>query len=83
VNVALTPNAVTLSAKQVRRGYYVEFKVRNATPSRRLFSVAGRTIAIPPRKFRYLVINFLVRGTYPYVSRRNNGAAIRGTFRVS
>jgi hypothetical protein len=83
VNVALTPNAVTLSAKQVRRGYYVEFKVRNATSSRRLFSVAGRTIAIPPRKFRYLVVNFLARGTYPYVSRRSNGTAIRGTFRVS
>lgn len=82
VDVALTPTAVTLSAKQVRRGYFVEFKVRNTTSSRRLFSVAGRTIAIPPRKFRYLVVNFLARGTYRYVSRPSNGTAIRGNFRV-
>ncbi len=33
VNVSLKPNAVTLSQKQVRRGYYVQFKVRNTTAS--------------------------------------------------
>ena len=58
--------------------------MRNTTSSRRIFSVAGRTIAVPPRKFRYLAINFGVRGTYQYVSRGAAGSnAIRGTFRVS
>jgi hypothetical protein len=83
VNVSLKPNSVTLSQKQVRRGYYVQFKVRNATPGRRLFSLAGRTIAIPAKKLRYLVISFEVRGKYGYVSRPAGGSGVRGTFTVS
>jgi hypothetical protein len=84
VNVSLKPNAVTLSSKQVRRGHYVQFKVRNATASRRLFSLAGRTITVPAGKFRYLAISFTVRGTYHYVSRPPaSGNAVRGTFIVS
>ena len=84
VDVALRTKTVTLSSKQVRRGYYVQFKVRNTTSSRRIFTLAGRTIAVPPRKFRYLAINFGVRGTYHYASRSAGGSnAIRGTFRVS
>jgi hypothetical protein len=83
VNVSLRPNTVTLSQKQVRRGYYVEFKVRNTTAARRVFSLAGRTIAVPPRKFRYLAISFDVRGKYHYVTRGPSGDAIRGTFVVS
>jgi hypothetical protein len=84
VNVSLKQNAVTLSSKQVRRGHYVQFKIRNTTASRRLFSLAGRTIAIPPRKFRYLAISFDVRGTYHYVSRSSAaGNAVRGTFIIT
>ena len=82
IKVSLTPHAVTLSAKRVYRGYYVEFGVRNATSARRSFSVAGRTIAVPPRKVRLLAMQFSVRGTYGYVS-RGPGNAVRGTFRVS
>jgi hypothetical protein len=82
VSVSLKPSTVTLSAKQVRRGNYVEFKVRNTTAQRRLFSVAGRTIAIPAGKYRLLVVSFDVRGRYSYVSRSTTGTAIRGTFRV-
>jgi hypothetical protein len=82
VKVSLTTHAVTLSQKQVDRGYYVEFGVRNATATRRLFTVAGRTVAVPPRKLRLLAIEFSVRGTYRYVS-RGAGTAVRGTFRVS
>ena len=58
IKVSLTPHAVTLSAKRVNRGYYVEFGVRNTTAARRVFSVAGRTIAVPPRKLRLLAIKF-------------------------
>ena len=84
VNVSLKANAVTLSSKQVRRGHYVQFKIRNATTGRRLFSLAGRTIAVPARTFRYLAISFNVRGTYHYVSRPPaSGNAVRGTFIVS
>jgi hypothetical protein len=83
VDVALKTNAVTVTPKHVRRGYYVQFKVRNTTASRRLFTVAGRTIAIPARKLRYLVISFEVRGKYHYASRPPSGSAVRGTFIVS
>ena len=83
VNVALAPQAVTLSAKQVRRGYYVEFKVQNATAKQRKFSLAGRTIIVPAKKYRLLAISFDVRGTYRYVSRGATGSPVSGTFVVS
>jgi hypothetical protein len=84
VDVALKPHTVTLSGKSVRRGFYVDFKVRNTTASRRSFSVAGETVAIPVRKTRLLVVNFGVRGKYTYVSRlASGGAAIRGVFTVT
>jgi hypothetical protein len=79
VAVDLKPRTVTLSATHVPRGNYVQFRVRNTTATRRLFSVAGRTIAVPPRTFRFLVIMFGVRGTYAYAS--HPGA--RGTFKVT
>lgn len=83
VSVSLKPGAVTLSAKQVRRGNYVEFRVRNTTAKRRVFSVAGRTIAVPAGKYRLLVISFDVRGKYKYVSRAATGTSVHGTFVVS
>jgi hypothetical protein len=83
VDVALKAHAVTLSAKQVRRGYYVQFRVRNTTPSRRIFTLAGRKISVPARKLRYLVISFDVRGRYHYSSRPASGTAVVGTFSVS
>lgn len=82
IKVSLASHTVTLSTKRVNRGYYVEFGVRNTTSARRLFSVAGRTIAVPPRKLRLLAIMFSVRGTYKYVS-RGAGSVVRGSFRVS
>jgi hypothetical protein len=82
VNVGLKAHAVTLFPKQVARGRYVQFKVRNTTANRTVFTMAGRTIAVPAGKLRYLVINFGVRGKYHYVSRPGAGAAIRGTFIV-
>jgi hypothetical protein len=83
VSVSLKPSAVTLSSTHVRRGNYVEFNVRNTTAKRRMFSVAGRTIAIPARKNRLLVISFDVRGRYSYISRSTTGTPVRGTFIVS
>jgi hypothetical protein len=83
VNVSLKPSVVTLSAKKVRRGNYVEFNVRNTTAKRRVFSVAGRTIAVPAGKNRLLVISFDVRGKYRYVSRGTAGKPVGGTFVVS
>ena len=84
VDVALKPQTVTLSGKSVRRGFYVDFKVRNTTASRRTFSVAGEKVAIPARRTRLLVVNFGVRGKYTYVSRlASGGAAIRGIFNVT
>jgi len=50
VSVSLKPDTVTVFPKQVRRGNYVQFKVHNATSSRRLFTLAGRTISVPPEE---------------------------------
>ncbi len=82
IKVSLTTNAVTLSKKSVNRGYYAQFNVRNTTATRRVFTLAGRTIAVPPRKLRLLAMIFDVRGTFKYVS-RGAGTAIHGTFRVN
>jgi hypothetical protein len=79
VAVDLKPRTVTLSATHVPRGNYVQFRVRNTTAARRLFSVAGRTIAVPPRALRLLVIMFSVRGTYAYASHPGS----RGAFKIT
>jgi hypothetical protein len=81
VKVTPTPAAVRLSAKRAPRGNYVQFNVRNTTDKRRSFSLAGRTIAVPARRGRFLVMFFDVRGRYPYVSRTSH-TAIRGIFRI-
>jgi hypothetical protein len=81
VKVTLTPQAVRLSAKRAPRGNFVQFNVHNATGKRRTFSLAGRTIAVPARRGRLLVIFFDARGRYPYVSRTSQ-TAIRGIFRI-
>lgn len=81
VKVTLTPQAVRFSAKWAPRGNYVQFNVRNTTAKRRTFSLAGRTIAVPARRGRFLVILFDARGRYVYVSRTSQ-TAIRGIFRV-
>jgi hypothetical protein len=81
VKVTLTPQAVHLSAKRARRGNYVRFDVRNATAKRRTFTLAGRGIAVPARRGRFLVILFDARGRYEYVSRTSQ-TTIRGVFRV-
>lgn len=82
VNVTLKANAVTLSKSRAARGSYVEFRVRNTTARRRLFSVADRTISIPPGSSRSLAIFFDTRARYPYASRIPSGRAIRGTFTI-
>jgi hypothetical protein len=82
VNVALSTKKVALSQTSVRRGYYVQFRVKNTTAAARTFSVAGRSIAVPAKKSRFIVVDFLVRGRYPYAS-RGPRAAVHGIFRVS
>ena len=83
IDVGLTAKEVRLSQTSIRRGYYVQFRVRNTTPAKRTFSVAGRTILVPAKKLRYMVVDFLVRGRYAYASRGPQNSAIRGLFRVS
>ena len=83
IDVGLTGKQVKLSQSSVRRGYYVQFRVRNTTLTRRTFSVAGRTIRVPAKKSRLMVVDFLVRGRYPYVSRGTSSSAVHGLFRVS
>jgi hypothetical protein len=81
VNVSLKEKGISLSQNSVHRGYYVQFRVRNTTPLKRTFSVAGRSIVVPAKKLRLMAVEFDVRGTYPYVSRGRTAA--RGIFRVS
>jgi hypothetical protein len=81
VNVTLTPHAVSFSAKRAPRGNYVQFRVRNTTAKRHTFSLASRSIVVPARRDRLLVIYFDARGRYTYVSRTPQ-KAIHGTFRI-
>jgi len=83
IDVGLTTKQVKLSQSSVRRGNYVQFRVRNTTSARRTFTVAGRTIRVPANKTRLMVVDFLVRGRYLYASRGPSSSAIRGLFRVS
>jgi hypothetical protein len=82
VDVALKSSGVTLSKMLAPRGSYVEFRVRNTTASRRAFSVAGRTIAIPAGSLRSLAIFFDARGRYGYASRVVSGRTFHGTFKI-
>jgi hypothetical protein len=82
VRVGLTAHRVSFDVKQVPRGNYAQFHLRNTTGVRRRFTLAGRSVVIPARRVRLLVLFFDVRGRYPYVS-RGGGTAIRGVFRVS
>jgi len=82
IDVGLTSKQVKLSQTSIRRGYYVQFRVRNTTPAKRTFSLAGRTILVPAKKSRLMVVDFLVRGRYRYMS-KGPSSAIHGLFRVS
>jgi len=82
IDVSLTTTKVKLSPAEIRRGYYALFRVRNTTPKQRTFTMAGRTIAIPAKTMRSMVVDFLVRGHYRYAS-RGERSAVRGIFRVS
>jgi hypothetical protein len=82
IRVSLAANRVSFDVKQVPRGNYGQFHVRNTTATRRVFTLAGRSIVVPARGLRLLVLFFDTRGRYPYVS-RGSGTALRGVFRVS
>ena len=82
VTVALNPTSVTLSRSEAARGNVVEFRVRNATGSHRMFSVADRTISIPAMTTRRVAIFFNARGRYRYSSRTASGRTIHGIFRI-
>jgi len=82
VSVSLRSHAVTFSAKQVPRGNYAQFHVRNTTASRHVFTLAGRSIVVPARATRLLVLYFDVRGRFRYAS-RGGGTAVHGIFRVN
>jgi hypothetical protein len=69
VKVQLTTSRISLSTASASRGSEVEFAVRNRTSARRVFSVAGKRITVPPRALRLTAISFQARGRYRVVSR--------------
>jgi hypothetical protein len=69
VKVQLTASKISLSTGSASRGSEVEFSVRNRTPTKRIFSVAGKRIAVPPAGLRLTAISFQARGRYRVVSR--------------
>ena len=69
VKVQLTATQIALSTASASRGSEVEFAVRNHTPARRIFTVAGKRIVIPPQGVRLTAISFQARGSYRVVSR--------------
>jgi hypothetical protein len=82
VKVSLLPSKITLSSNYAARGLEVEFRVRNQTAAKRVFSVAGKTITIPPRALRITAISFQARGRYTVVSRIGT-KRIKTYFRVT
>jgi hypothetical protein len=81
VKVVLTPSKISLSQAVTQRGNEVEFAVRNRTASRRVFSVAGKTIAVPAKALRLTAISFQARGRYRVVSRTQT-SRVTAVFRV-
>ena len=69
VKAVLTASAIALSPAQAPRGSQVEFAVRNRTPGKRIFSVAGKRIIVPANALRLTAISFQARGIYRVVSR--------------
>jgi hypothetical protein len=68
VKVQLTASRISLSAGSASRGSEVEFAVRNRTATKRIFSVAGKRIAVPAQALRLTAISFQARGRYRVVS---------------
>jgi hypothetical protein len=81
VRVALLPSRIALSSNHAARGLEVEFSVRNKTSARRIFSVAGKTMVVPPRALRITAISFQARGRYKVVSRTTR-SRVTTIFRV-
>jgi hypothetical protein len=69
VKVQLTASAITFSTKRAFRGAEVEFAVRNRTPAKRIFSIAGKRITVPAQALRLTAVSFQARGRYRVVSR--------------
>jgi hypothetical protein len=69
VNVQLTASAITFSTSRAFRGAEVEFAVRNRTHGKRIFSIAGKRIAVPAEALRLTAVSFQARGRYRVVSR--------------
>jgi hypothetical protein len=82
VKVALLPSKITLSSNIAARGLEVEFNVRNRTTASRIFSIAGKTIVVPPRALRITAVSFQMRGRYKVVSRTVK-SRLTTTFRVT
>jgi hypothetical protein len=81
VKVVLTPTKISLSQAATQRGNEVEFAVRNRTRARRVFSIAGKTIAVPATALRLTAISFQARGRYRVVSRTRT-SRVTAVFRV-
>lgn len=69
VKVTLTSSKIALSRTVSPRGYEVEFAVHNRTGSKRIFSIGGKSIAVPARALRLTAVAFYARGRYKVVSR--------------
>ena len=86
--VRLVPVSVTLEAKRARLDHkavgfesVVQFRIRNRTGSARTFAIGGQRVTVRARGYRVLLLQFELRGSYPYVS-TGGGTTYRGVFRV-
>jgi hypothetical protein len=82
VKVQLTASTIRLSTNRVPRGNEVEFAVRNGTPRKRIFSIAGKRITVPARALRLTAVSFQARGRYRVVSLTPT-SRVSTVFRVS
>ena len=81
VKAVLTSSRIALSPAEAPRGSEVEFAVRNRTPRKRIFSIAGKRIAVPADALRLTAVSFQARGSYRVISRTPT-SRVSATFRV-
>ena len=81
IHVSLSAKKATMDKKSIERGSVVQFKIRNATPQKRLFTIGGQKVIVKPKGFEILLIAFDARGVYPFTS-SSVATVHRGQLRV-
>lgn len=81
VNVRLLDTGVKLDRQAVSFETVAQLKIRNRSRTTRTFAIGGFNVKIPRGSQRVLLLDFEIRGKYPYVS-TGGGKTFRGVLKV-